>query len=1029
MKKLLVFALILSAGSVLGQDLYELVVKGKKQGVKSTTTQEWLIPMGKHQIIEPSENLFLKIDPAEELIQGFYKDDYFEKTTEPEKAHFFGEFYPIANELKFDDIIVNTEDHSINKMRYFGYENGETGPGACFISGHLIVATVGNSLGLYNLEISKGKEGVIERFEGVEFAVVDNHLLIGKVVRKEKEHPDDRSYQLNEVEDYTFAGGEMKKVGSAKKEEEKFNNYMSHLAGYTDNPLETGNAIDYEKFMGTNFESDSASKYDLIVTSGAGVLFANENQKNFLYYKGHWLNVGKRTFERGNYEYSQNSFFSIESHEQLEVINNNASAPYVHAMNELGEFMYSADGNAIYQDVEDIQESGVWNWETSSWMIPAEYAEINVLNDLIVCKKYVYHVDPEDEYGLIADDIIEIYNLKGEKKKSLEQPSDLEMLEAIYADAKVRKIEGTYNIYEIEKGGKTALIEFSKEIQFTYSIATFEEGVIGGTYNPSISTYVSQKDGKIYMNSYDVELGTTIREVREDFVAYQYVDTDGYGFSTAYVDEFTAEQSSQRFLSGVRKLDDQHILIYNNTYPEIFEKYDDYGEPQTNYDAYGNPSYAFYYDIQGSSNSGLWNVAQKKWDIKPMYESIKPTAAGYTAMRRVDKVDGKIVSENDARFIESAKFYPISDSFAIDLYEPSFSLKEKNFNVESLFADSKNFKYFMTSGGFENCIHQPTSLYPKGHFNRTNTNYWFKNKEGYAILEKNPLTYEVNILLQGMKWVAETDKYCYGLNQEGFWVGAKSSFGLSDKIVVMVPTQFEVFETEKGVYVVSKEKEQLISLGQEATLESNETQNWDKENQNILALMSFSENEIYSHVAESQELYFMNPDEYPYGGATDVRYENDFVWTRDGDQWGYMIKANTIEKTPFGFFVSKAFVKDTYGLPDYFYDENHALKEEFGGRAYFADKNYVEINDLSVTSYYSSKPLEGSDDLHLVFYGDEARPELSAIISEDGKIAVEACSHELKGDVLEYSPCAIDGLGFPLFDENGNQVIKTVKLK
>lgn len=138
------------------------------------------------------------------------------------------------------------------------------------------------------------------------------------------------------------------------------------------------------------------------------------------------------------------------------------------------------------------------------------------------------------------------------------------------------------------------------------------------------------------------------------------------------------------------------------------------------------------------------------------------------------------------------------------------------------------------------------------------------------------------------------------------------------------------------------------------------------------------------------------------------------------------MNSNNIEEIPFGYFVDSTFI--ILGDSDLDYVDPSFDLEKINGGACFLDAD-LNKRDISVKSFYNCKAVKEHDGLYQVNYGDNFRPELKAIISEDGRIAVEACEYKLEDDQLHYTPCSPKGMGGIEFDADANPVVKTVSLK
>lgn len=1015
----LIFVFLFSVQLEAQEDLFELVVKGKKQGVKSISSQEWLIPLAKQTIIEPHENLFLIIDKKNQLIQGFYQDKYFKKITSQQPQLFFGQTGYVEDVLVFDEGIINITQNTITRPRYKYATEGLKGPGAGFFKGKLIVASAADSLGLYHLEVSDNKNGVIERFNNVDFLMADDYLLVG-ITRPTEYHPDYlNSYELTQIEVFKINPGNLQKIATYDKSDtSEYEEFLNYLNGYSTGITINDNKVDYGQFLNTDYKTDSAEKYDLIFETGAGILFASRNSTYHLSKKGEWEPIRTKLFFKDNYDFGENGFFSIEEHNEVVIINSYLMQDEMIILEE------EVDGGGLtefYAEVQDVQTSGVWDWSMNKWLVPNEYTEVVLLNDLYLAQKTVYSEHETDEHRFNRSKQIDIYNEQGEKIKSLTEPSEEAVLKVVYEGMNIAKVENTYSIYQIKNNGNTALLDFSEYLLSAFCIASFEEGVVPDSYNPESHAYITRKGKQFFLNQYDVETGVTTREIDNEFGAYMSYAVEGDGSFIRFSDQFTAGENGEQVLSGVYKMNENQAIIYNNTFPETFEKYNDFGEPAVEYDSYGNVVYLLYYDQVGRSRSGIWNNATRQWDINPEYLRILPTEMGYTCLKRFDKVEGEITKEDSYRIIRSAEFSPVTDSFALDLYDKNFKLINENIDPYTFISDYANIKYFINDHEIGECVHYPVCIDETYDVYDTYGGLIFKGDKGYALIRQDVFNYTPTVLVSEMDWLYESDRFVYALKADSLFIydldlGAKSKAGLpvTGNFIIKEFENINVIELETGIW-------EFHNNGQRIKIFSyTDERDWNGNNVSI----ERSGNVILCNAMQSVQIYpFLNDDYDGFESYLTVSPRNDFLWENNQGKWSIVLTANTIKETPFGYFVDATFINQDFATPEYF------TNERFYGNKTLLNKDLQKISELPLSAYYGSSPVEGRDDLFIIQYGSDNRPELMGIISKDGKIAVEACDYDIKGNTLEYSPCSSDGLGGSAFDNFGNQVVKTIELK
>lgn len=1003
------------------EDLFELVVKGKKQGVKKTNSEGWLIPLEKQTIIEPHENLFLIIDQKNQLVKGFYQDEHFKKETPAKRQLFFGQNDFMEDLLVFEQHIIDTKKKTITRPRFKYPSNGLRGPGAGFFYEKLIVAAASDSLGLYTVGISDLKNGLIQQFSDIEFCITEGLFLVGHTRQIPYDPVFKTSYEVEKIEVFEIDQAGLEKVGSYQKSDvSDFEFYMQHLRGYAYGRINNSETKEYDNILNTDYRRDSAEKYDLIFETGSGIFFANPTVMHHLSKKGEWETVASDFFYRDNYDFGERGYFSLENLEGRIIINN-----YV-IHDELIILEEQVDGGGLtefYAEVEDVQMSGVWDWSMNKWIVPNEYAEVVLLNDLYLAQKTIYSEHETDEHRFNRSKQLDIYNKQGDKVKSLSEPKDEEVLKAVYGDVKISKIEDTYSIFEVKDPEGLILLDFSEYLSSTFCIASSVDGVIPGSYNSVSHSFISQKGKKFFLNQYDVEIGVTTREITTDFATFMSLDIEGYGLTINFSDQISQDEIGQQILSGVYRINENQMIIFNNTFPETYEKYNEYGELQEVYDEYGNAIYSYYYPRKGASNSGIWNNVKKEWDITPEYYKIIPTEYGYTCLKRLDKVNGKEIIENeDSRVIQTDNYNnPVADSFSLDLYGKKFEIQKKNLNADKFINNPENTSYFLSYEGLGNCVNHPESVDEKYDLYDTYGGCTFKGDKGYALVLPNHINFSKTIFVSGMDWIYESPRYVYAIRQDSLYIynfdidyhkyaalKLKGGFTIEEfeniNLIQMGEQSLTYFPNSEGVKIEAYTGNEK-GINNSIKIEYGE---------NRILCQSFSEDQIYPYLFDEVD---------PFEAYLRVKSRNDFLWKKNQGKWNIAFAANTIQETPFGYFVDSTFIIQDIATPFYFTDDR------FNGTKTLLDKNLRKISELPLNAYYGSSPVDGRSDLYIVQYGSDDRSELMGIISQDGKIAVEACDHQIKGNTLEYSPCSPDGLGGPAFDDFGNQVVKTIELK
>lgn len=1013
---LALFVISIALLQTFAQEPCELVIKGKKQGVRITATDQWLIPLGKYTIVEPYENLFIKIDKKNQLVQGFFKDDYFEKITDESSSLFFGEYYGMNDVLGFEDGTINIYNHSFTKPRFHYNENGLRGPACGYFKNLLFLAACTDSAGLYIVEISDQKNNIVARFENVEYSIEKGRLLIGKTKQKEYDPVYQVSYDVESVEVYEFTEGSLEKRERYSRNDEKnFQNVLNHIRGYGYEPIfpeDESQKIDYEVFIKTNYKIDSAEKYPFIISDGTGIYFANENERNHLSAEGEWKPVEEEYYNEYHFDEGHSIFSSIREG-NLELISSNTYYDDIWPTDEAGQVMYDENGDMIYEEVPPIQKSGVWSWELKSWLIPNEYTDVLFVNNLIVV-----HKD-----GNLQLDQVEVFDLVGNKITSIDSLNEIEILEAIYPGSKADSIAGSYQLFKVDREGKQAIIDFGTFRFGIYEIASFEDGVIPGSFNAVTYSYVSYKDGNIYLNEYDVEIGVTSREIKGSFGAFVNTTSSGYN-----QDEFMSKFSDVtqfEIISGIKRTTNENqFIIYNNipfTYANEskIEKIDPmYG--WTMYDANGNPMYEYYYPKRERlSATGLWNANNQKWSIEPKYNQIRDSKKGFLC------VGIEIKKDNDYYYGDQ-----LQDSVTLSYYSNSYETVQEDIQFEEFLSNTSNFKYFIAEEDLGVCLRKPLLINESSYLQDSYSNYWFEAKDGLNLVRKSEERIDVELIARGLDWIYESKYYSYGLKNDSIIIMDNSELKIPGSVSLPVDKEFEIYETMNGVYIFSESGNYQVPAVEFPPLYVIDHDNNDITEQ-VFVTIRGNEKEIICSNRYTEELFYGEFFLDDYGGSSEVVLKNDVVWNKNGEKWNIGLIANVIEKTPFGYFVSNNFFLSENNLPWIFYDEDGDVKKEYNQGLSFVAQNFKVLDDLPVTSYYQSVPLEGYEHLFVVKYGNSDNPELMAVISKEGKtVAKDMYSYEIKDGILEYTEAVSDEWGsFPRIDENGNEVKVSIELK
>lgn len=1009
--------MLLVTTSLLAQENLEIVAKGKKQGVKNSTKDSWLIPMGKHKVMEPFQNLFLKIDMKNRTVQGFYQDQFLKRTTEIKSQQFFGDYNDYSRSLRFENITLNVEDHSITKPKFRSSLRGLSGPGAGFFGELLITASNMDSTDLSNIEVLDHKGNLVERFDKVLYSIEGNKLLIGRTTPKTDYDGSGAPYSVEKVEVFTIQRESLKlKDSYTTKDETMHQRVLYHIYGYSYEPIYDAERIDYENLLNTDYKADSSAKYQLILGTGAGILFANKDQQYHFSVNGEWEKVGESLFFKDNYEYGYNGYFSLENKEGVSIINSGVANQKVLAFDHNANQIYDENGYEVYYEEPDVQMGGVWSWEENTWIVPNEYADVILLNDKYVAQRFNFSTSEESQFELDKETQIDVFDLDGTKIASLKSPSEEEVLSKIYSGADIKEIPNSYNMYRVISKGNSALVDYSSDVRYAYEVASFKDGLIQGTYNTSMGSYYTFKDDKFFWNSYDVEMGVTTKELTTDFEVIVHIENDGYGFSTKTIKN-KRELEVDRIITGIEVINNNQVIIYNNTYPSTFEKWNEFGEPGRFYDENGNEYYMFYYDSEGTSETGLWNLEMAQWDIKPAYFKIIPSSSGFVALKRSDVVNGEIIEEDDSKLIKSKEYFPVGDSISLDLYNKDLKLTANNLSPDEFLNSPKNFHYLVEGEHkLGKCIRKPTLVDEKNGVYDTYNDFWFKGENGISIVKKDPLQYSAELLVRDADWVYQSNYYLYAIRNDSLIIKDNSQLQLEGAVALPIGDEFEIYETANGVIISTDNGVFMVPATEVGSLTLEESDEVAPENFMIKIVGSATEIICQSFVKE--DVFFFDEVYFDDNMAT-IKQRNDFVWTKQGSNWEIKMNANTITQTPFGFVLDYTFDVGFVKLSD---EQNTPANE-----LYTVD--YQRIEGLEIDSYYSCKQVEGKEDLFVIYYGDKLRPELSGIISADGKVAIEACDYEINGNELKYSPCSWDGFGGIKFDPDGNPVVKTVELK
>ena len=248
--------------------------------------------------------------------------------------------------------------------------------------------------------------------------------------------------------------------------------------------------------------------------------------------------------------------------------------------------------------------------------------------------------------------------------------------------------------------------------------------------------------------------------------------------------------------------------------------------------------------------------------------------------------------------------------------------------------------------------------------------------------------------------------------------------GMGPAFRMSIGPEFEILEYEEVVVVKTNNTSKIVfpEENKASVMDGAEEEFWSPKTKIIR-----TGEEIYVHAIGEDLVNFVQMDTWdPYESFAKVRFRNDFIWKHDGSKWNIALNANVIEKTPFGYYIDSTYLIE--GESDLDYVDPGSWSENMSGEACFVDRELRKL-PFTVTNYYSCKQVDGHEELYVIQYGDAERPELSAVVSIDGRIAVEACSFSIEGNTLTYSPCSEEGFGGPLINENGDQVFRSIDLK
>lgn len=1030
-------ALMLSLHSIAQTGAYQIITKGKKQGVISTDNNEWLVPLGKHQVVEPHENLFLAIDLKNHTVQGFYNQGWISKTTNKVNELFFRSPNGYGDHLSFEDgyVTVENEDFTIPKYEMIGYDYGQGGVGATFYGDQLLIASMADSIGLYNINVQDKKGQEMESFENVEFSIYNQILSVGRVKWKDYDPLYQTSYEVVSVEKYYLGTRGIEKRATIAEGSEVFSNELGYLAGYMYDS--DGVLMDFETLVNSNYKGDSAAKYDLIYRTTAGILFVNENELGHISKEGRWTNTTGKYLDEYAYINEMNCTAAAERIGENIVVTSVTYGGDIILLDEDGNGIYDDNGDPVYQELEDVQKSGVWNIATKKWLVENKYSSVKIINNKIVAERLIFTTSEENQYEFDIESNIDIYDISGKLIKTLIEPGEETVLQLIYKGSEVREIEASYYMYEIINGEQAYIVDYSSgRIDYLYEVTTPNQGYIAGSFNPQTYSFISHQDNRFFLNRYDVEIGVTKREIKGNKGGFFNVFVPDYEYyENEFRDGTQALEIQEEPSSGIKRLGEALVVIYNNGFPSTYEttgEYDIYGDPFYEYDAMGNQIRVYSYEQKGFSNSGLWSASDSRWIIKPNYEDIIPVQGGYTAITKKDKVNGEVKTDEDEyTYIHTSDYPAVGSEYFVETFDDEYSVIQDQVEYNEFMLNLENVAHFSSEPGLESLVNYSFLVDEYIMIYDSYVDFWFKGKEGYSIVVRDGI--KVHTTLSNMDWVYQSMEYDYGMRGDTLYV--VDHYDPSNRIEIIPGDEIEIREMGNGIFAYGDLCYYVILQEEERGLIAHKTDEGKEEGELYCQIIKKGDELICQSPRIHEETYYIDPMDESFldGDLYDfqesgymIQYRNDFIWRKHQETWEIEYNANQIKNTPFGYFVDHNLIAQSYGFSEYFSDK------KYQGGAMFLNKRLQQIEGLDVDNYYSCAELEGYSDYFVLSYGTKENNESTAFVSKSGEVVVkEACDYKVIDGVLEYTPCITDEFGgsYPELDDEGNQVIKKVSLK